>query len=222
MATLAKGARQFVPRWEGKCDRRAGRQCWQKAVRVRADGVTDGPKRKPAEDALREEGMGMALLSRYRNLQEPAKRNTRYSEALAGFVDAAVIAYSLGATAEGVMKELEGIGEGTEEERRKCREMLAVSWLTIQVAPSVRQDCKRWTPSRAVGEEEESKWRGFVELIVDGYFTKGWVWYPLGRLYAERNLNPAAESEPAPVICERMRVVYQSLRQGCGMAIPSV
>ena len=53
-------------------------------------------------------------------------------------------------------------------------------------------------------------WRGFVSMIVTGYFEKRWAWYPIERLQMELNATSGKSTQPA-LVSEWAGVVYATL-----------
>ena len=163
---------------------------------------------------LRRLGVGEALLQRFRAVQQPARHDTRYTNALACFVDACIAAWSLGASEDSLHR--------FPPDASDCADLVAVAWLTLEFAPSVKASNKRLTlsasaRSTALSEDTRERWRGFVQLILDGYFSRGHVWQEPSRLAAERELNPHADAESIHTLSERMRVCFFTLNRGCGV-----
>lgn len=185
---------------------------------MRADGAAQADG---VEAELRERGAGGALLHQFQAVQAPARHSKRYTDAVRDFVDTAVYCWSLGATEESI-RQL--VTEENEDERSvtECAELVAIAWLTMEHAPSVKAENRRLTLSAAsrktaVEEHTADKWRGFVKMVLDGYYSRGIVWQEPSRLAAERELNPLAESESVHFLCERMRIIFWTLHRGCGV-----
>jgi len=92
---------------------------------------------------------------------------------------------------------------------RVC-ETVAIVFLTLDTVPA--GTLKRWGKAEgAVSQRNLALWRGFCRLISDAYFVKGYAWFPIDRLQLEQAAT-LGRVEAAPVVAERMSVVYQARR----------
>eukprot|EP00198_Chlamydomonas_reinhardtii_P005633 XP_001694969.1 predicted protein [Chlamydomonas reinhardtii] len=80
----------------------------------------------------------------------------------------------------------------------------------------------------AVSEPTFASWRGFVAMIVNGYFERRMAWYPLDRLQLELSAvqvggareeaeeeagNAGGRSLPQEVVAEHARIVFTTLEK---------
>ena len=63
-----------------------------------------------------------------------------------------------------------------------------------------------------VGPESMAAWRGFVHMIVIGYYEKRWAWYPIDRLQMELAATNGRTEKPA-LVAEFAGVVYATLER---------
>ncbi|PNH06887.1 hypothetical protein TSOC_006682, partial [Tetrabaena socialis] len=140
----------------------------------------------------------------------PALANTLYSKAMEDFTASAVLAYECGHHELDVGEQL---GRLPREELQRlegfdpaeCVALVCLVWITLMLSPP---SVKRWATVPAVSGPTLAQWRGFVAMIVDGYFERRMAWFPLDRL----QLELAAVQE---LVAERARVVYTTLEQVC-------
>ena len=62
-----------------------------------------------------------------------------------------------------------------------CKEYVGLVWMTLERVPSAHGKRKRWSETDAVDHLFAERWKGFVQLICNAYFSKRMVWYPLDR-----------------------------------------
>ncbi|GIL58474.1 hypothetical protein Vafri_13602 [Volvox africanus] len=127
------------------------------------------------------------LARRYYIVQNPALANQLYSKAVQEFTESAVLAYECGHNEADVDEQL---GQLSEDDLRQlkdfdaaeCLAMVCLVWITLMLSP---QSVKRWATTAAVSESTLTQWRGFVAMIVNGYFERRMAWFPLDRLQLE-------------------------------------
>ncbi len=91
---------------------------------------------------------------------------------------------------------------------RVC-ETVSIVFITLGTLP--QGTLKRWGKAEgAVSTRSLQLWRGFCSLISDAYFQKGYAWFPIDRLQLEQAAT-LGRVEAAPVVAERMSIVYQTL-----------
>ncbi len=86
-------------------------------------------------------------------------------------------------------------------------EAVVLVFITLQSCPP--RTVTRWSSTAAVSERSLAAWHGFCSLISDAYFHKGHAWFPVDRLQLEQSAT-LGRVEPAPVVVERMSLVYQA------------
>ncbi|KAG2427709.1 hypothetical protein HYH02_014540 [Chlamydomonas schloesseri] len=157
----------------------------------------------------------LELARSYDRVQNPALSNVRYSIAVTDFIERAVLAYECGyaeadvaaalgrLAAAGQLAGLQGFDAG------ECVSLVAVVWVTLALSPL---SVKRWATVAAVSEPTMSSWRGFVAMIVHGYFERRMAWYPLDRLALELSAVQG-RSLPQEVVAEHARIVFTTLEK---------
>ncbi len=90
----------------------------------------------------------------------------------------------------------------------RAAETAALVFITLLTCP--RATVTRWSAAPPVSAASLAAWRGFCALISDAYFHKGYAWYSIPRLQLEQAATLGAP-EAAPVVVERMSLVYQTL-----------
>ncbi|KAG2423223.1 hypothetical protein HXX76_015480 [Chlamydomonas incerta] len=157
----------------------------------------------------------LELARSYDRVQNPALSNVRYSIAVTDFTERAVLAYECGYTeadvaaalgrlaAAGRLAGLQGF------DAAECVSLVAVVWVTLALSP---MSVKRWATVAAVSEPTLASWRGFVAMIVNGYFERRMAWYPLDRLQLEL-AAVQGRSMPQEVVAEHARIVFTTLEQ---------
>lgn len=166
----------------------------------------------PAPAARETAGTAADLARCYYTMQHPALANTRYSKALEDFTQSAVLAYECG-HAEGDLDEQLGRLPPEDLSRMKdfnpaeCLAMVCLVWVTLTLAP---RTVRRWATGSAVSDATLARWRGFVGMIVTGYFEQRMAWFPLERLTLE--LSAVQDlALPPELVAERARVVFTVL-----------
>lgn len=153
--------------------------------------------------------VGAALRRRFDVLERPASSNMTFDAAMRAFVEACILAYSLGVSEDFVKNELSQLAEGMAPEQvESLSRSLSLVFITITLCPS--QSVRRWSTAAAVSDNTFNLWQGFVRLIVDGYFNQGMVWYSIQRLQLEQSAV-LGRAEPAETVAERMSIVYHTL-----------
>eukprot|EP00213_Chloropicon_mariensis_P003964 CAMPEP_0197479864 /NCGR_PEP_ID=MMETSP1309-20131121/36968_1 /TAXON_ID=464262 /ORGANISM="Genus nov. species nov., Strain RCC998" /LENGTH=146 /DNA_ID=CAMNT_0043021645 /DNA_START=187 /DNA_END=627 /DNA_ORIENTATION=+ len=133
-------------------------------------------------------------------LQNPAVYNVRYSGALEEFVLTSILAYECGCSMKVMSIEDNG-----------CKEYVGLVWMTLERVPSAHGKRKRWSETDAVDHLFAERWKGFVQLICNAYFSKRMVWYPLDRLQLEMSIS-CGKSDPPELIAERARLIFTTLK----------
>lgn len=210
------------------------------------------PARPPGPSSS--DALALRLATAVHAVQAPARFSTRFSEALAALAAAGLEAYACGWRESDVERELVRAGArdpGAPRDTAASLSYVALVWLTAEAAdaaasaaaggerdlssgpaspPPLRSVAGRWalSPSTpALRPATHAAWAGFVRLIVDAAFTRGWAWFPLDRLGAElAAARPAGGgggeggeeggSPPPPppspaAVAEWARVVYATL-----------
>lgn len=154
-------------------------------------------------------GHASALRERYWMVQDPGNARTSYANALQEFVQAALLAYECGQSEVGLTEQLQLDREGNEDDGdRECVLWASLVALTIDKAP--KRTVKRWGVGEPVTEETVVSWSDFVEAIVDAYFKKGMVWYPIERLQLVQ-MTSFGYAERACIVAERARLIFTVL-----------
>ncbi|PNW87549.1 hypothetical protein CHLRE_02g141850v5 [Chlamydomonas reinhardtii] len=157
----------------------------------------------------------LELARSYQRVQHPALSNVRYSIAVADFIEQAVLAYECGYAEPDVAAALgrlaaEGRLAGLQDfDAAECVSLVAVVWVTLALSPMT---VKRWATVAAVSEPTFASWRGFVAMIVNGYFERRMAWYPLDRLQLELSAVQG-RSLPQEVVAEHARIVFTTLEK---------
>ncbi|GLC65370.1 hypothetical protein PLESTF_000285900 [Pleodorina starrii] len=154
------------------------------------------------------------LARQYYFVQNPALANQLYSKAVEEFTESAVIAYECGHNEQDVDEQLGQLSEDDLKQLKgfdadECLAMVCLVWITLMLSP---RSVKRWAKSAAVSEATLTQWRGFVAMIVNGYFERRMAWFPLDRLQLELSAVQG-RSLPPELVAERARVVYTTLEQ---------
>ncbi|GLI61152.1 hypothetical protein VaNZ11_003436, partial [Volvox africanus] len=170
------------------------------------------------------------LARRYYIVQNPALANQLYSKAVQEFTEIAVLAYEcghneadvdeqLGQLSEDDLRQFKGTppitcpsarpGPRQDFDAAECLAMVCLVWITLMLSP---QSVKRWATTAAVSESTLTQWRGFVAMIVNGYFERRMAWFPLDRLQLELSAVQGRSLAPE-LVAERARVVYTTLEQ---------
>ncbi|XP_058072430.1 uncharacterized protein LOC131221251 isoform X3 [Magnolia sinica] len=144
------------------------------------------------------------------------------------YISAAVNAYALGCTDEGLRKELmdmkdsgieiesmETYGGSTSlkskifsEEVNECILWLSITFITILCTP--QPTVVRWSSTPPVSDEIRLQWNGFCALIANAYYIKGMAWLPVKTLQLEQMAVVGSAEEPS-VVAGRMRLVFSTL-----------
>ncbi|KAK9794966.1 hypothetical protein WJX73_008481 [Symbiochloris irregularis] len=150
-------------------------------------------------------------------VQQPARHNTPYKSALKAFAGSAILAYECGYSEDGFQKqfehELQHLPAGTPLhleafDMDRCRFLLSLIWITIMLAP--KRTVMRWSQGSPVEDSTLATWKGFVGMIVRGWFEKRWSWYPIERLQLELRMTSGKAVHPA-VVSEWAGVVFATL-----------
>ena len=131
------------------------------------------------------------------------------SQALKDLVDTCLDLFALGFDEDGLVAEAQRLrpGEGTAQESGAgLADCLALIFITLSSLPA--ETVTRWSSAAPVSERSLTRWRGFCLMIVNAYFTSGMAWFSVAKLQVEQSLSLGA-AEPAPVVSERMMLVYQ-------------
>lgn len=149
------------------------------------------------------------LRDRYDRVQDPGKAKISYSLALQEFVLAALLSYECGQSEQGLREELRReSGREDDEGDEECVLWASLVALTITKAP--RRTVKRWSVTQPISVQTEEGWSSFVQAIVDAYFTKGMVWYPIESLRLVQ-MTSFGYADRAWVVAERARIVFTVL-----------
>ncbi|XP_058072429.1 uncharacterized protein LOC131221251 isoform X2 [Magnolia sinica] len=164
-----------------------------------------------------------SLFRRYRNVIDRGGGDN-----LKEYISAAVNAYALGCTDEGLRKELmdmkdsgieiesmETYGGSTSlkskifsEEVNECILWLSITFITILCTP--QPTVVRWSSTPPVSDEIRLQWNGFCALIANAYYIKGMAWLPVKTLQLEQMAVVGSAEEPS-VVAGRMRLVFSTL-----------
>lgn len=91
-------------------------------------------------------------------------------------------------------------------------------WVTLML---LNKSVTRWSTASPLSEPTLAAWKGFVTMIVDGYFDKRMAWYPIDRLQLE--LLGTHGLAPAPDQVRRgqgaARLLWVHTPQGRGTAL---
>lgn len=154
-------------------------------------------------------GHAKALRERYWTVQDPGNARTSYADAMQEFVEAALLAYECGQSEIGLVEQLKRSRQGNEDEGdRECVLWAALVAVTIDKAP--KRTVKRWGVGEPVTEETLGSWSDFVQTIVDAYFKKGMVWYPIERLQLVQ-MTSFGYADRACIVAERARLIFTVL-----------
>ncbi|KXZ42760.1 hypothetical protein GPECTOR_120g427 [Gonium pectorale] len=172
-----------------------------------SDSAANPQARRPSDIVL-------SLARRYYVVQNPALANQLYSKAVQEFTESAVLAYECGHNEQDVDEQL---GLLPEEELRRlkgfdaaeCLALVCLVWITLMLSP---RTVRRWATASAVSEPTLKQWRGFVAMIVNGYFERRMAWFPIDRLQLELSAVQG-RSLPPDLVAERARIVYTTLEQ---------
>ncbi|KAK9863315.1 hypothetical protein WJX84_001159 [Apatococcus fuscideae] len=149
-----------------------------------------------------------SIVEEFYAVQQPASYNIRYSEALKAFARSAILAYECGYSEDMMQQELDGLDTHQGRDSTDCTVFLSLVWITIMLAPN--KSIRRWTQGAPVSDATLAAWRGFVSMIVDGWFEKRWAWYPINRLQMELSVATGRVEKPS-VVAEMARIVYTTL-----------
>ncbi|KAG2483053.1 hypothetical protein HYH03_018082 [Edaphochlamys debaryana] len=185
---------------------------WWRVLRTARHVAARSGAYAPGSDASTSEVL-LALARAYADVQEPALANRTYTTAVEEFTQRAVEAYACGHNEADVQAalgvhagELRGL-KGFDE--AEFAALVALVWVTLTLAPvSVR----RWATVSAVSDSTLAQWKGFVAMIVEGYFFRRMAWFPLDRLALEL-AAVQGRSLPQELVAERARVVFTTLEQ---------
>ncbi|GAX78315.1 hypothetical protein CEUSTIGMA_g5757.t1 [Chlamydomonas eustigma] len=162
------------------------------------------------------------LVRLYFQMQCPALANKLYSDAIKDFTQQAILAYECGCNEADLCEQLQQSALtdkcGLSHQRPaqaidmgQCLIAITLVWLTLMISPC-NGSAKRWATGTAVSDLTVQRWKGFVSLIVDGYFDHRMAWYPLDRLGLEV-VASCGESETPDKIAEKARLVFTTLEQ---------
>ncbi|KAK9819232.1 hypothetical protein WJX74_010056 [Apatococcus lobatus] len=149
-----------------------------------------------------------SIVEEFYAVQQPATYNIRYSEALKAFAHSAILAYECGYSEDMMQQELDGLGPQQGRDSTDCTVFLSLVWITIMLSPN--KSVRRWVQGAPVSEATLAEWKGFVGMIVDGWFEKRWAWYPINRLQMELSVATGRVERPS-VVAEMARIVYTTL-----------
>ncbi|CAM8918433.1 unnamed protein product [Rhodiola kirilowii] len=167
--------------------------------------------------------IAITLFRRYRNCIDRGG-----GDSLKEFINAAVNAYALGCTDDGLRKELIDMKEsGTEidalqsfggstslkskigmQEVDECILWLSIIFITILCTP--QPTIVRWSSTPPVSEQIFPQWKGFCALIANAYFIKGMAWLPVKTLQLEQ-MAVVGSAEESSIVASRMRLVFSTL-----------
>ena len=151
----------------------------------------------------------LLLLRHYDALCNPSGAGVTASQALKDLVDTCLDLFALGFDEDGLLAEAQRLrpGDGTSQESGAgLADCLALVFITLSSLPAAT--VTRWSSAAPVSERSLARWRGFCLMIVNAYFTSGMAWFSVAKLQVEQSLSLGA-AEPAPVVSERMMLVYQ-------------
>lgn len=153
------------------------------------------------------------LAKHFYEVQHPALSNRPYSQAVQDFTDSAILAYECGYSESNLREQIQATEDVTKAANDldfdDCVLCTSLVWVTLMIGP---QSVKRWASGSAVTEETLQTWRGFVSMIVNGYFDKRMAWFPLDRLQLELSAVKGKAESP-DIIAERARLVYTTLER---------
>ena len=159
----------------------------------------------------RDSSPALVLLHHHDALENPARAGVTAKQALKDLVDTLLDLFSCGYSEDTIISVLREHGMASQSAREQSvTDCLALVFITLSCLPA--ETVTRWSIVRnqPVSERSLSRWRGFCSLIVNGYMQHGQAWYSVAKLQLEQSLAMGA-AEPAPVVAERMHVVYQTL-----------
>ncbi|GAB2298888.1 hypothetical protein Dimus_032966 [Dionaea muscipula] len=171
--------------------------------------------------------IAISLFRRYRNAIDRGGNNDTLKE----FIGAAVNAYALGCTDEGLRKELTNMKESGVEieameeksyggtstglkskiiskEVDECILWLSIIFITILCTP--QPTIVRGSSTPPVSEDILLHWKGFCAIIANAYFMRGMAWLPVKTLQLEQ-MAVAGHAEEPSVVASRMRLVFSTL-----------
>ena len=194
---------------------------WQASrTLLRARGLDDDLAHNPT----------LVLLRRYDALCNPSGAGVTANQALTDLVDTCLDLFALGFDEAGLVAEAQRLrpGEGTAQEASDLAgvaadsglaDCLALIFITLSSLPA--ETVTRWSAAAPVSERSLARWRGFCLLIVNAYFHSGMAWFSIAKLQVEQSLTLGA-AEPAPVVAERMSIVYQVRVAHCAHCTPAL
>lgn len=153
----------------------------------------------------------LVLLHHHDALANPSAAGVTTTQALKNLVGTCIDLFALGYSEESILGEVtQQGGESLHSERmQSVTDCLALVFITLSCLPA--ETVTRWSMGQQlVSERSLSRWRGFCSLIVNAYMQHGYAWFSVAKLQVEQSLALGA-AEPAPVVAERMSLVYQTL-----------
>ncbi|KAH0770749.1 hypothetical protein KY290_014730 [Solanum tuberosum] len=177
----------------------------------------------PENEYRSSRNIAISLFRRYKNFLERGGGDN-----LKEFISAAVNAYALGCTDEGLRKELFSLKESGVEieametyggstslkskilsvEVDECIMWLSIIFITILCTP--QPTIVRWSSTSPVSDEMIVQWKGFCAIIANAYFVRGMAWLPVKTLQLEQ-MAVAGHAEEPSVVASRMRLVFTTL-----------
>lgn len=153
------------------------------------------------------------LAKHFYEVQNPALSNRPYSLAVQDFTESAILAYECGYSEASLREQITTSQKSDENsltiDCEDCLLCISIVWLTLMQSPS---SVKRWASGAAVSDETLQSWKGFVAMIVNGYFEKRMAWFPIDRLQLELSAVNGRTDSP-DIVAERARLVYTTLEK---------
>jgi hypothetical protein len=152
----------------------------------------------------------LQLLRCYDALCNPSGAGVTASQALKDLVDTCLDLFALGFDEDGLLAEAHRLRPEDDstlsESGAGLADCLALIFITLSSLPA--ETVTRWSSAAPVSERSLARWRGFCLMIVNAYLHSGMAWFSVAKLQVEQSLTLGA-AEPAPVVAERMSLVYQ-------------
>jgi len=167
---------------------------------------------------FKSDGPALAIGRRYQRIMRPRPSEGGYQQACQDFVDATLLAYSVGCASTTLRRELFVLEEapGTRllepERAEECATYVEMLYVAILLVP--KGTVRRWGRGEPLPRESRERWRGFVQLIHTAYFQKRMAWYDVRRLQLEQ-MAVLGEAEQPAVVSERMRLLFTLLNSVC-------
>ncbi|KAL5978657.1 hypothetical protein ACLOJK_029774 [Asimina triloba] len=152
--------------------------------------------------------IAISLFRRYRNVIDRGGGDN-----LKEFISAAVNAYAVGCTDEGLRKELMDLKDSGFEIEAMEKYGGSTSLKSKILSEENKEAPDRWSSTPPVSDEIRLQWKGFCALIANAYYVKGMAWLPVKTLQLEQMAVVGKAEKPSLVAsCESTMAKVEKIK----------